>query len=113
LKWWPYYYGHYLLEKSIDLKELFNQYDTDQVFDMIDALIVADSVYDDAHEGKVTKFRAHLNKEYGRIGIAIDDEYAANNGGTGALNDLEPNEDGSLPGLEGIPMMGGFTPNPE
>lgn len=113
MKWWPYYYGHYLLEKGIDLKELFNQYDTGQVFDMIDSLIVADSVYDDANEGRVIKRRAHLNKEYGRIGIAIDDEYAGNNSGTGALDKLVPNEDGSLPGLDGIPMMGGSAPTPE
>lgn len=93
--------------------ELFNKYDTDQVFDMIDNLIIADSVYDDANEGKVIKRRAELNKQYGRIGIAIDDDFAAKNSDTGALDELEPNEDGSLPGLEGIPMMGGFTPTPE
>lgn len=113
MKWWPYYYGHYLLEKNIDLKELFNKYNTDQVFDMIDSLMIADSVYDQANDGKVTKFRASLNKEYGRIGIAIDDEYASNAEGAGALDNLVPNEDGTLPGLDGIPMMGGFSPDPQ
>jgi len=113
LKWWPYHYGHYLLEKGIDLLELFNTHDTQQVFDMIDSLLITDSVYDDANEGRVAKRRAQLNKEYGRIGIAIDDDFAAKNGANGALDELEPNEDGSLPGLEGIPMMGGFSPNPE
>lgn len=80
---------------------------------MIDALLVSDSVYDSANDGKVIQTRAHLNKQYGRIGIAIDDEFDPEDGSTGALDDLEPNDDGSLPGLEGIPMMGGFTPNPE
>lgn len=103
MRWWPYHRGHYLLNKKIDLLELFNEYDHNDSMDMIDSLIIADSVYDDEHRGNVQKKRAGLNKDYGRIGIAIDDERTSTSSGP---QYLEPNEDGILPGLEGIPMMG-------
>lgn len=94
------------MNKKTDLKELLNDYDSDQVMDMIDNLIVADSVYDEKNGGQVLKKRASLNKEYGRIGITIDEKAFGNVGG-GAQQILEPNDDGTLPGLEGIPLMGG------
>lgn len=44
--------------------------------DMIDNLIIADSIYDEMHNGQVLKKRASLNKDYGRIGMSIADENA-------------------------------------
>lgn len=76
--------------------------------DMIDNLIVEDSVYDEEHNGAVIKKRASLNKEYGRMGITINDERVFGKSGTGGAPEyLEPDDNGMIPGLEGIPMMGG------
>jgi hypothetical protein len=76
--------------------------------DMIDNLIVEDSVYDEDHQGLVLKKRASLNKDYGRIGITINDERVfGKSGASGTPEYLEPDDDGMIPGLEGIPMFGG------
>ena len=84
LKWWPYYNGHYLLNRGIDLRSLFSEHDSEQVMDMIDNLIIADSIYDEEHNGQVLKKRASLNKDYGRIGMSIADENASRNVVSGA-----------------------------
>lgn len=112
MKWWPYYDGHYLLNKNIDLLELFNDYDHDRVFNMIDNLIIEDSVYDEEHEGHVWKKRASLNKDYGRI-VESNTTYTATDdifetlaaAEAGLITGIETTDDGALPGLAGIPMM--------
>jgi hypothetical protein len=107
LKWWPFHRGHYLLNKGIDLLKLFNEYDHNDSMDMIDSLIVDDSVYDDKSEGNVVKKRAALNKDYGRIGIAINDERASDMEVDGEADDQDRLNDGSIPSLDPrIPMMG-------
>lgn len=108
LKWWPYYNGHYLLNKGIDLTQLLNDHGSDQVMDMLDNLLIADSVYDQANNGQVMHARASLNKDYGRIGSSVNDEQVRRGAPRldGSPNYLEPNDDGIFPGLEGIPMMG-------
>jgi hypothetical protein len=113
LKWWPYYNGHYLLNKGTDLKKLFNDYDSDQVMDMIDNLIIEDSVYDEEHEGRVSKKRTLLNKDYRRydkISKAHSDDFEADPAlafGDGPPDYLELGDDGTAPGLDPrIPMMG-------
>jgi hypothetical protein len=113
LKWWPYYNGHYFLNKRTDLKKLFNEHDSEQVMDMIDNLIIENSIYDEQQQGMVSKKRTQLNKDYnryGRISKAHDDEEPdpAAAFGDGPPEYLELSDDGAAPGLEGIPMMG-FT----
>ena len=97
MKWWPYYDGHHLL-KGIDLLKLINEYNHDRVFNMLDELLIADSVYDSNNNGGVIKARASLNKDYGRIGITIDDEYArkAETGAVGGSIPEATEEDGYL-----------------
>lgn len=85
--------------------KLFNDHDHNDTMDMIDTLIIENSIYDDEHKGEVSKKRATLNKDYGRIGIAISDERASNS--DGAPEYLEPDDDGNIPGIDPrIPMMG-------
>lgn len=76
--------------------------------DMIDNLIVEDSVYDEENQGMVIKKRSSLNKEYGRIGITIADERVfGRSGGDGEPEYLMPEDDGTIPGLDPrITMMG-------
>lgn len=45
--------------------------------DMLDSLLIADSIYDEEHDGQVIYKRASLNKDYGRIGMSIADENAS------------------------------------
>lgn len=108
LKWWPYYNGHYLLNRGIDLRSLFSEHDSEQVMDMIDNLIIADSIYDEEHNGQVLKKRASLNKDYGRIGMSIADDYASRSTVTGASGPIvAASEDDDRPiGLDPrIPMF--------
>ena len=81
--------------------------------DMIDTLIIEDSIYDEDHEGRVVKKRTSLNKDYRRYdkidrtpddpneidpSLAFDD---------GPPEYLELGEDGMAPGLDPrIPMFG-------
>jgi hypothetical protein len=111
LKWWPYYDGHYLLDKKTDLLELFNEYDSDRVFNMIDNLIIADSVYDEQNDGHVLKKRTSLDRDYGRIKrsnvpTATDDIFEVlADAEAGLITGIDATDDGELPGLAGIPMM--------
>jgi hypothetical protein len=111
LKWWPYYDGHYLLDKKTDLLELFNEYDHDRVFNMIDNLIIADSVYDEQNDGHVLKKRTSLDRDYGRIKsrnapTATDDIFdVLADAEAGLITGMDATDDGELPGLAGIPMM--------
>jgi hypothetical protein len=112
LKWWPYYDGHYLLNKNIDLLELFNDYDSDRVFNMIDNLIIEDSVYDEQNDGHVLKKRTSLNRDYGRIKSRNDSLTATDDifdtladAEAGLITGMDAADDGTLPGLAGIPMM--------
>lgn len=108
LKWWPYYNGHYLLNKGIDLRSLFSEHDSEQVMDMIDNLIIADSIYDEQNDGRVLMKRASLNKDYGRIGMSIADENAPSNYVSGASGPIvAASEDDDRPiGLDPrIPMF--------
>ena len=70
MRWWPYHNGHYLLNKNIDLTQLFNERDHAETMDMIDNLIIADGAYDSRHDGQIIKGRTALNKEYGRMGVS-------------------------------------------
>jgi hypothetical protein len=113
LKWWPYYSGHYLLNKNTDLIKLFNEYDSERVMDMIDSLLIEDSIYDEEHEGRVVKKRTSLNKDYhryGRIDETIDDSDEIDPSlafDDGPPEYLELGEDGIAPGLDPrIPMFG-------
>lgn len=79
--------------------------------DMIDNLIIENSIYDEENQGRVSKKRIELNKDYnryGRISKAHDDEEPdpAAAFGDGPPEYLELSDDGAAPGLEGIPMMG-------
>lgn len=112
MKWWPYYDGHYLLNKKTDLLELFNDYDSNRVFNMIDNLVIEDSVYDERHEGHVHKKRTSLDRDYGRIKAVsytatddIFDTLAAAE--AGLITGIDSTDDGTIPGLAGIPMMSG------
>lgn len=110
MKWWPYYDGHYLLNKGIDLLELFNDYDSDRVFNMIDNLIIEDSVYDESHQGHVLKKRTSLNRDYGRIKaanyVATDDIFdTLADAEAGLITGIDATDDGTMAGLSGIPMM--------
>lgn len=45
------------------------------MMNMIDTIIINDSLYDDQHNGGLLKKRASLNKDYGKIDYADVDEY--------------------------------------
>lgn len=112
MRWWPYYDGHYLLNKKTDLLELFNEYDSDRVMNMIDNLIIDDSVYDQRNDGLVLKSRTSLDRDYGRIKrsntsqVATDDIFdTLADAEAGLITGIDATDDGTLPGLAGIPMM--------
>jgi hypothetical protein len=95
------------LNRGIDLLELFNNSDHNASMDMIDSLLINDSVYDEEHKGEVVKKRARLNKDYGRIGIAVSDEPTFDEEVNGEADDQDRLNDGAVPGLDPrIPMMG-------
>lgn len=79
---------------------------------MIDNLIIENSIYDDLHQGQVSKKRLGLNKDYrryDRISKANDEEEPdpATAFGDGPPEYLELGDDGAAPGLDPrIPMMG-------
>lgn len=106
MKWWPYYNGHYLLNKGTDLTRLFNEHDSDKTMDMIDSLLIADSLYDDEHGGGVIKKRLLLDKDYQRNRQqpqAISDDYGVDPAAAfsnGPIEYLELGEDGIAPGLD-------------
>lgn len=68
--------------------------------DMIDNLIVSDSIYDEANQGHVLKKRASLNKDYGRIGMSIADENASMIYGAGGPVVVASQDDGTIIGLD-------------
>lgn len=74
---------------------------------MIDNLIVADSIYDEDHHGQVLKKRASLDKDYGRIGITVDDDKFGSTETHSAdpITDFEPDDNGLIQALGGIPLM--------
>lgn len=76
---------------------------------MIDNLIVADSIYDEDHHGQVLKKRASLDKDYGRIGITVDDAKFGSSESHGnnpdPITDFEPDDNGLIQALGGIPLM--------
>jgi hypothetical protein len=80
--------------------------------DVIDSLLIDDSIYDEQNQGQVVKKRLALNKDYdryGRISMARDNEepYPASAFGDGPPVYLELSDDGTAPGLDPrIPMMG-------
>jgi hypothetical protein len=81
---------------------------------VIDAVLCADVIEDAKLEGGITKVRATLNKNYGRIrseGFGVDDGYDWE---TGRYKDSAPYTETQPPeyvelgeeGLPGIPVMG-------
>jgi hypothetical protein len=84
--------------------KLFNEYDSAQVMDMLDALLIEDSLYDEDHDGRVVKKRLMLDKDYQRnrkeptFDESNIDPAAAFDGGTPDY--LELGEDGIAPGLD-------------
>lgn len=93
------------------MKKLFNEYDSEQVMDMIDNLIIENSIYDAQNDGHVFKYRASLDKDYGRIRgrdthTATDDIFdTLADAEAGLITGMDATDDGELAGLAGIPMM--------
>lgn len=78
---------------------------------IIDAVLCADVIEDAKLEGGLTKVRATLNKNYGRIrseGNAVDDGYNYDANTSTTYTDMQPPEYVELgeEGLPGIPTMG-------
>lgn len=78
---------------------------------IIDAVLCADVLEDAKLEGGLTKVRAKLNKNYGRIrseGNAVDDGYNYDANASTTYTDMQPPEYVELgeEGLPGIPTMG-------
>lgn len=50
--------------------EVFERYDAERSFNVIDQILLEDALHDATHHGAVVKSRATLNKAYGRIGTS-------------------------------------------
>jgi hypothetical protein len=50
--------------------EVFERLDAERSFNVIDQILLEDSLHDATHGGAVVKARATLNKAYGRIGTS-------------------------------------------
>lgn len=88
------------------MTRVFNDHDSSQTMDMLDSLLVADSLYDEEHSGGVIKKRLLLDKDYHRNrqpptiisdDLGVDPASAFSNG---PIEYLELGEDGIAPGLD-------------
>jgi len=87
----------------VNLETIFDEYDAERAFNLIDYLLVEDAIYDGANQGNVTKIRAIVNKSYGRTRTMVDEDgfeiTVDVDSDSGEFNYVEQTEQGYL-GLE-------------
>lgn len=87
----------------MNLETIFDEYDAERAFNLIDYLLVEDAIYDGSNQGNVNKIRAMLNKSYGRTRTMVDEDgfeiEVDSTSSSGEFNYVEQTEQGYL-GLE-------------